>query len=153
MSAAIDLVVTRTIDAPVDAVWRAFTDHLSEWWCPRPWTTEVVALDLRPGGRSAMVMRGPAGEEHAMEGVFLEVVPARRIVFTDAYRSGWEPQGPFMTAIMEFTPEGDRTLYRGTARHWTAEAKAQHEAMGFEAGWGTVAMQLEEVARRITAGG
>ena len=149
---AFELTVERLLDAPVDAVWRAWTEHLAEWWCPRPWTTELIEQDLRPGGRSAMVMRGPNGEEHALEGVILEVVPARKVVFTDAYRAGWEPQTPFMTGIIEFAPEGNRTRYIGRARHWTLEAKARHEAMGFADGWAKVAEQLEAVARRIAAG-
>ena len=151
MSGEYELTVERLIDAPVDAVWRAWTDHLTEWWCPKPWTTEVIEMDMKPGGRSAMVMRGPNGEEHPMEGVFLEVVPARRIVFTDAYKAGWIPQPPFFTGFMEFTPEGDKTRYIGRARHWTAEAYEQHKAMGFVDGWGKVAEQLEEVAKRVAA--
>lgn len=151
-AAAHELSVTRLIDAPVDAVWRAFTDHLTEWWCPKPWTTEVISFDLVPGGRSAMIMRGPNGEGgEAMEGVFLDVVPARRVVFTDAFKEGWVPQGPFMVGFFEFEPEGEKTRYRAGARHWTAEDKAKREAMGFEQGWAVVAEQLETVARRIAA--
>lgn len=145
-----ELWITRLIDAPRAAVWRAWTGHLAEWWCPRPWTTEIVAQDLRPGGRSAMIMRGPDGGESPMEGVFLEVVPAERVVFTDAFRAGWLPQEPFFVGIMEFADEDGRTRYTAGARHWTAEAKQRHEAMGFAQGWSKVAEQLEEVARRIT---
>ena len=144
-----ELWITRLIDAPREAVWRAWTDHLAEWWCPKPWTTEIVEQDLRPGGRSAMILRGPNGEESPMEGVFLEVVPAERIVFTDAFKAGWLPQGPFFVGIMEFADEDGRTRYTAGGRHWTAEAKQRHEAMGFTEGWSKVAEQLEEVARRI----
>ena len=45
------------------------TERLSEWWCPKPRTTEIVELDWRPGGRNAMVMRGPNGEESRIEDV------------------------------------------------------------------------------------
>ena len=148
-----ELSVTRLIDAPVDAVWKCYTDHLEEWWCPLPWTTELLEFDLRAGGRSAMIMRGPGGEEHQQEGVFLEVVPLKRIVFTDAYKAGWVPHAPFMTGFFEFDAQGDKTLYTGKARHWTEEAYRQHEAMGFVDGWGKVAEQLEEVAKRVVAGG
>lgn len=147
--APFELAIRRTIDAPVAAVWRAWTDHLTEWWCPRPWRTEVIEHDLRPGGRSAMVMHGPAGERHEMEGVVLEVVPLRRIVFTDAFRAGWIPQKPFMLGFFDFTDLGAQTGYHAGARHWDAESYAQHQAMGFEAGWSAVADQLEQVARRI----
>ncbi|NNM78679.1 SRPBCC family protein [Sphingomonas sp. ID1715] len=141
-----ELSITRLIDAPPETVWRVWTERTEEWFCPKPWRVEIQEQDLRPGGRSAMVMHGPAGEEMPMEGVFLEVVPGRRIVSTDAFKAGWQPQGPFMVAITEFEPEGDKTRYRATARHWTEEARQQHEAMGFQGGWGKVAEQLAQLA-------
>lgn len=145
------LSIERVIDAPVAAVWRAWTEHLAEWWCPRPWTTELQELDLRAGGRFATVMRGPDGEEFGGESVFLDVVPERRVVFTNAIAPGWRPQSqpPLFIGVFEFEPDGDRTRYRASARHWREEDKSNHEAMGFEAGWGAVAAQLEEVARRL----
>lgn len=151
-SAIHELSVTRLIDAPRDAVWRAWTERLTEWWCPKPWTTEIIEYDMRPGGRSAMVMRGPNGEESAMEGVFLEVIPAEKVVFSNAFTAGWVPQTPFMVGIMTFADEDGKTRYTGTARHWDEETMRQHEAMGFTDGWGVVAEQLEAVAKDIAAG-
>ena len=144
-----ELAVERLIDAPVEAVWRAYTDHLGEWFCPKPWRAEIVEMDLRAGGRAMITMHGPNGEVMPNDGVYLEVVPLRKIVFTDAFRAGWIPQGPFMVGFMEFTPMNDKTQYRAGARHWTAEALEQHKAMGFEQGWGTVAAQLEVVAKEL----
>ena len=146
MSAENELSVTRLIDAPVDLVWRIATERLTEWWCPKPWTTEIVEQDWRPGGRSAMVMRGPEGEEHPMEGVFLEVTPGKRFVFTDAFKVGWIPQTAFMVGWFEFADEGGKTRYTAGARHWSEEALKQHEAMGFVEGWGKVAEQLAALA-------
>ena len=144
-----ELWVEKLIDAPIDAVWKAWTEHLEEWWCPRPWTTELIELDLRPGGRTAMLMRGPNGEENPIEGVTLEVIPGRKIIWTDAFKAGWAPNAPFMVGTWEFTPQGDQTLYRGSARHWSDETYEQHNAMGFEQGWGVAADQLEAVAKRV----
>lgn len=144
-----ELSIERLMHAPVAALWRAYTDHLGEWFCPPPWRAEVVAMDLRAGGRSAVTMYGPDGEVMPNDGVYLEVVPERRIVFTDAFTGDWNPAGPFMVGGFEFEPRGEQTLYRGWARHWTEEAHAQHEAMGFAEGWGKVAEQWETVARRI----
>ncbi|MFL0413149.1 SRPBCC family protein [uncultured Sphingomonas sp.] len=144
-----ELRITRLIDAPVSTVWRAWTDHFTEWFVPRPWTVELVEMDLRPGGRSAMIMRGPDGEENPSEGVYLEVVPEQRIVSTDAFAPGWVPQGPFMLRIDEFADEGGNTRYNAIARHWTEDARDQHAAMGFEPGWNAATDQLEEVVRRI----
>ena len=146
-----ELVIERLMDAPASALWKAYTDHLSEWFCPKPWRAEPVEMDMRAGGRSSVTMYGPNGEVMPNDGVYLEVIPERLIVFTDAFTHGWNPAGPFMVGSFEFEPQGDKTLFRGRARHWTAEAKAQHEAMGFTTGWGVMAEQWEAVAKRIAA--
>lgn len=146
-----ELLIERVMDVPASALWRAYTDRLNDWFCPPPWRAELVEMDLRPGGRSAVTMHGPNGEVMPNEGVYLEVVPERLIVFTDAFTVGWDPAGPFMVGSFELEPQGGRTLFRGRARHWTAEAKQQHEAMGFRDGWGKMAEQWEAVAKRIAA--
>lgn len=74
------------------------------------------------------------------------MVPNRSIVFTDAFAAGWMPQKAFMVGFVTLTPEGAGTRYRAGARHWDEEACRQHEAMGFAAGWSTVADQLAELA-------
>jgi uncharacterized protein YndB with AHSA1/START domain len=146
-----ELSVSRHIDAPVEAVWRAWTDHQAEWLCPAPWRAEIETMDLRAGGRSRATYHGPDGEAMPFEGLYLEVIPGRLVVATDAIGPGWQPQGPFMIRLDAFEPAGDGTRYTATARHWTAEAKAQHAAMGFGAGWGASADQLAAVARRLAA--
>lgn len=151
MADGYELSVTRHIDAPRAVVWRAFVERTAEWWCPKPWTTEIVEQDYRAGGRSAMIMRGPGGEEAPQEGVFLEVRPAELVVFTDAFAAGWMPQGPFMLGMFRFEDEDGGTRYTGTARHWTEEAYKQHQEMGFEQGWGVVADQLAAIAEAMAA--
>ncbi len=144
-----ELKIERVIDAPVATVWRAWTEHFADWFVPRPWSVEVIEQDLRAGGRSAMVMRGPDGEENPIEGVYLEVVPERRIVSTDALLPGWVPAGPFMVRIDDFAADGEKTRYTALARHWTQEARDQHAEMGFDAGWNAATDQLEEVVARL----
>ncbi len=145
MSDDLTLSVTIHIEAPPETVWAVLTTRQEEWWCPRPWRVEIVEQDWRPGGRASMTMHGPNGEVMPNEGVFLEVVPGRRYVVTDAFTAGWHPAGPFMVGIWEITPEGTGTRYTGSARHWSAEAYEQHKTMGFEQGWGIVARQLKDV--------
>ena len=142
MSEMHELSVTRLIAAPREKVWRIWTERLPEWWCPKPWTTEIIQQDLRPGGRSALVMHGPNGERSDMEGVVLEVTPGERVVFTNAFTAGWVPQAPFMVGLFTFADEGEGTRYTAAARHWDADTKAKHEAMGFHPGWDIVAGQL-----------
>ena len=88
------LTLTRIIDAPPAKVFEAWTtpELLTQWFAPKPWTTPTVELDLRPGGRSNFTMRGPDGEESPNEGVYLEIVPNRKIVFTDAFTEGFAPK-------------------------------------------------------------
>ncbi|WP_426165565.1 SRPBCC domain-containing protein [Sandarakinorhabdus sp. DWP1-3-1] len=153
MAEAHELSVSHHIAAPPAVVWRAFTEHLTEWWCPRPWTSEIRALEWRPGGAFDIAMKGPDGEGGGGAGVVLEVTPERRFVFTSALAPGWQPQEDFkMVGIFEFAPAADGgTDYRATARHWDEATKQTHEAMGFATGWGAVAVQLAEVAERLDA--
>lgn len=140
-----ELVLTRLIDAPRAAVFRAWTDPdlLKRWFAPRPYTTPVAELDVRPGGASLVVMRSPEGREMPNRGVYLDVVENERLVFTDAYTQAWEPSPkPFMTVILTFEDEGGGTRYTARVRHWTAADREAHEAMGFHEGWGRCADQL-----------
>jgi uncharacterized protein YndB with AHSA1/START domain len=107
-------------------------------------------LDLRPGGSSIITMRSPEGQEFPNSGVYLEVVPNRKLVFTDAYTSAWAPsEKPFFTAILTFEDEDGKTRYTATARHWNTDDKTAHEKMGFHEGWGTCAAQLEALAATL----
>ena len=150
-----DLVLTRLIDAPAATLYRCWTDPelMKQWFVPKPWTIARVELDLRPGGGSLVVMRDPEGKEYPNAGVYLEVVPERKLECTDAYTAGWVPtEKPFMTAIVTFEPEGEggrQTRYTAIARHWTEEARKQHEAMGFHTGWGICADQLAALAATL----
>lgn len=148
-----DLVLERVLNAPRAAIWRCWTEPalIRTWFCPKPWHVSDARIDLRPGGEFFTVMNGPAGERFENLGVFLDIVPGERLIFTDAFVPGWRPNGkPFMTAsiVLSDTDDG-RTDYVARAMHWNAETKAQHEAMGFHQGWGTAADQLEALARTL----
>lgn len=145
-----ELVLERIIDAPPSAVWRCWTEPqlLEQWFCPKPWHASDARIDLKPGGEFSAVMHGPEGEAFPSTGVFLAVEPNRRLVTTDAFLPGWLPSArAFMCTEMTFeeTPDG-KTKYTATARHWSTEARTEHEAMGFHEGWGKAAEQLEALA-------
>ncbi|WP_420142548.1 SRPBCC family protein [Sphingomonas sp.] len=147
-----ELSVTALIEASPAEVYRVWIERLAEWWCPRPWMTEVVAIDPRPGGVFHTILRGPEGEANDLMGVFLDVVPGERIVTTDAFGPGWVPQVPFMVGLWTFAEEGDHTRYTATARHWNADTLRQHEAMGFHDGWSQATAQLKALVERGKAG-
>ncbi len=148
-----DLVLSRVIDAPPEKIYRAWTEPalLRRWFAPRPWITPQAELDVRPGGASLVVMRDPEGNDYPNHGLYLEVVPNRRLVFTDAFVAAWEPSKttPFMTVILTFEESGRGTLYTATVRHWTIADRERHEAMGFHDGWGRCADQMAEVVARL----
>lgn len=151
MTDLFELSVTRQIKASPKVVWRAFIDHATEWFTPRPWTTPSVDYDLRPGGRADVVMQSPEGETHAYRGVVLAVEPGRRLVTTGAMTEGWVPQPGDMNFVRidTFEADGDGTRYTAQARHWDEKAVQAHRDMGFEPGWGAAADQLAEVAERL----
>lgn len=148
-----ELRLELTLNAPRDKVWRCWTEMplLDQWYCPRPWRAVFSEVDLRAGGTTRCVMKGPGGESHESNGVYLEVVPERRLVFTDAYTQGWVPAGePFFTGIIELEDDGNGgTRYTAIARHWTADASRRHAEMGFHDGWTAAARQLEALAATL----
>lgn len=144
-----ELVLTRDVDLPREKIWRAWTDPelMKQWFVPRPWTISKVERDLRPGGACLVVMRSPDGQEFPNPGVYLEVVPNEKLVFTDAYIRPWEPSAnPFMTVVLTLDDlGGGRTRYTARAMHWTAENRQKHEEMGFFPGWNKCLDQLIEL--------
>jgi uncharacterized protein YndB with AHSA1/START domain len=147
-----ELVLTRLIDAPPEKLFRAWTDPdlLRQWFAPLPYTTPIAELDVRAGGSSLIVMRGPDGTEMPLPGVYLEVVENERLVFTNAYTKAWEPSDkPFMTAIITFVNEGGKTRYTARVLHWTVADREAHEKMGFHKGWSQCADQLADLVATI----
>jgi len=63
MTQETDLVLERTLDAPIDLVWEAYTnpEHIKQWFAPRPYQISEIDLDLKPGGIFRIRMVGPDG--------------------------------------------------------------------------------------------
>ena len=148
-----EMSFTRLLDTRADKLFRCWTtpELIKQWFAPRPYATPVAEVELRVGGRNNIVMKSPEGQEIPCPGTYLEIVPNRKIVFTDAFTGDWIPRegAPFMVAIVTFEPEGEKTRYTATVRHWTEEDRARHEQMGFHQGWGQAASQLEALAKTI----
>ena len=147
------LTLTRTLQASRAAVWRCWTEPelLEQWFCPKPWYVTDAKIDLQPGGEFACTMNGPDGERFPTHGVILRVVPEQKLITTDAFLPGWVPsERAFMTSEITLADApGGHTTYTAVARHWSAEARAEHEAMGFHEGWGAAADQLEALAQSL----
>jgi uncharacterized protein YndB with AHSA1/START domain len=162
MASELDLVLERTLDAPVDLVWKAYTEpaYLKQWFAPRPYEISECELDLKPGGIFRIRMVGPDGFDtgHGNAGCVLEVVEGRKLAWTSALGPDYRPaemategcESFPMTAIVSFEDAGNgKTSYKAVALHANAADRDKHAAMGFNEGWGTVAGQLEEFAREL----
>ncbi|CAN7590888.1 SRPBCC family protein [Phenylobacterium sp. LjRoot219] len=142
---ALDLVLEREIDVPVELVWKAWTtpEHLREWFAPKPWAITDCSVDLRPGGVMNFVMRSPDGQEFPNTSCYLEITPFERLVMTDTLQAGYRPSAnPFFTAVVEMARHGSGARYRAIAIHGDAATRQKHEEMGFHDGWGTVLTQM-----------
>lgn len=147
-----DLSFTRILAVPRQLVWDCWTEprHIPHFFIPAPHRVTAVEIDLRVGGRFNTRFEVD-GNEMDNRGVYLELVPGRKLVFTDTYTEGWKPAPePFMTAILllEDAAEGG-TSYTAIARHRSAESRKAHADMGFFDGWGTVVTQLETYAKGL----
>jgi uncharacterized protein YndB with AHSA1/START domain len=148
----LDLVLTREINAPRNILFECWTQerHIPHFFVPKPHKVIACKIDLRVGGAFNTTF-DVDGTEMANTGVWLEVVPNEKLVFTDAYSEGWKPAPePFMTAIILLEDlGGGRTKYTAIARHRNKQTAESHKAMGFYDGWGTVVSQLEDYARGL----
>jgi uncharacterized protein YndB with AHSA1/START domain len=148
----LDLVLERTVDVSPELVWMAWTqpEQLKQWFTPAPWKTVDCEIDLRPGGAFRTVMRSPEGEDVSNVGCYLEIVPNRKLVWTDALEAGFRPsrQNPHLlfhfTAAILLEPEGSGTRYTALVMHADEGGREKHESLGFHEGWGTALEQLVE---------
>lgn len=78
------LTLVRRIKAPPARVWAAITrpDLMLQWWGPDAGPTLSVVADVRPGGQFSVVFRLLTGDEHNPTGIYREVVPEKKLVFT-----------------------------------------------------------------------
>jgi uncharacterized protein YndB with AHSA1/START domain len=81
------LEITRIFDAPRELVWQAWTDpqHLMRWWGPQHFTSPACTVDLRVGGKYHFCMRSAEGQDFWNTGVFREIVPPEKLVYTDSF--------------------------------------------------------------------
>lgn len=128
------LHLARTFAATREAVFRAWTDPeaLKRWWGPAGYATPSAEVDLRVGGRYRLGMRKlPDGEVFYLSGVFREVRPPERLVYT--WRWEAEPELGETRVTVEFRDRGGSTEVVLTHEFFpNADVRQQHEH-----GWGS----------------
>lgn len=140
-----ELRITRLYDAPVSAVWAAWTDpdQVAQWWGPRGFTLTTHSKDLRPGGAWVYTMHGPDGTDYANKTVYHEVEPQRRLVYD---HGGGDDRPPLFRVTVEFTEVRGKTRMEMTMTLPTPEAAAETRAFvkkaGGDATWDRLAEHL-----------
>ena len=100
--------LTRVYDAPMRAVWDAWTNpaQVEQWWGPRGFTLTTHARDLRPGGVWRFTMHGPDGVDYPNVTRYLVVEPPKRLVYdhggSDEMVSLFQPVGVLATVRVGF---------------------------------------------------
>jgi uncharacterized protein YndB with AHSA1/START domain len=126
--------LARTFDAPLSLVWKVYSDkeHLAKWWGPKGFEWVSGGLDFRPGGLFHYGMRAPNG--HIMWGKFnyREIVPMKKIVFTNSFsdEAGMTTRAPFAANFplevlntVEFSEAGGKTTLHMTGTPFNASDK------------------------------
>ena len=131
------VVITRVFDAPRALVWRAWTEPkmLGEWFGPRHFTASVPELDLRVGGALRIVMHGPDGNDYPMQGVFREIVPPARLVFSNI---ALDNDGNHLLegeTVVTLTEAGGKTTLTMTSHMVGLVPIAPRMLAGMEVGW------------------
>jgi len=110
---ALELAYERIFAAPPERVFHAWTDAgvLARWWGPKSFTIPEVSLDVRVGGAWMTLMRAPDGAEYRVGGVYREIDPPRRLVFTWAWLNDGV-RGHETTVTVEFEAARGGTLMR-----------------------------------------
>ncbi|MGE5640005.1 MAG: SRPBCC family protein [Clostridia bacterium] len=109
------LVLERTFAVAPEKVWRAWTqpEAISRWFGPGgPQPVSRAELDVRPGGRFRICFGGADGNEHEAAGVYKEVVPNRKLVFTWTWPRTTPERESVVTITLEKAGEGTRFVFR-----------------------------------------
>jgi uncharacterized protein YndB with AHSA1/START domain len=129
----LEIVMTREFQAPRRLVYEAFTrpEHLKRWWGPRYLELSVCEVDLREGGSWRFVQRAPDGQEFGFRGVYQEIAPPERLVYTFIFEP--MPEHDAVVTIV-FEERNGRTTLRQTTRHKTKFGRDGHLNAGMEEG-------------------
>jgi uncharacterized protein YndB with AHSA1/START domain len=143
-----ELVIERSFDAPRELVWMAYTEpeRIAQWFGPRGFTTDVLTMDVRPGGSWHYCMRSAEWGDAWGLARYREVVPPERLVYEDLFSNeeGTPADGmPVSTVTVTFTEQGGRTLMTSHTLFESAEDRDKTLEMGMEQGMTETLDRLE----------
>jgi len=128
-----EIVITRVFNAPPRLVFEAWTrpEHVRHWYGTKDLTLVTCQIDLRPGGAYRYELRDASGQEYAFSGVYREVVPYSRLIYTDSFEGM-----PGHEALVTLTLEEDDGKTRLVSRslYQTVQVRDAHIRSGMEQG-------------------
>jgi uncharacterized protein YndB with AHSA1/START domain len=124
------LTLKRRLKAPPEKVFAAWTDpaKLKSWFGPGYVEALIAEADVRVGGRFHIVMRSSDGEEHDVSGVYREVEPNQKLVFTWAWKS-MPGRESLVTVLIK--PDGQETLLKLTHEQFFDEPARDRHRQGW----------------------
>lgn len=136
------LTIERTLQAPVQLVWKAWTqsEHIAKWWAPKGMELNIISHDFKVGGSWKYAMIMPNGGEFIAEGTYAEIVDLKKIISS----ADFKPMTVGVEIQAIFEEDGDKTMFTFHVVHPTEEYCKQQEEMGSMNGWGSVFSALEE---------
>ncbi len=127
------LSIVRKLDAAPGKVWRAITEPemLKRWMAPSDdFRIPVAEAELRVGGRYHIIMNAPDGEVHDVSGVYREIVPSRKLVYTWAWKSTPERESVVTIELRASGSGTELTLKHEQFADAGARDRHQHGWMG-----------------------
>ena len=141
-----EIRITRVYDAPVRAVWDAWTDpeQVAKWWGPRGFTLTTHSKDLRPGGSWVYTMHGPDGTDYPNKTPYLEVEECAKLVYD---HGGNDDRPPLFRVQVLFSENDGKTTMEMCMTMATPEAAEEIgkfiKKAGGNATWDRLAEYLE----------
>jgi uncharacterized protein YndB with AHSA1/START domain len=130
-----EIVFTRTFARPRHLLFEAWTkpEHLRHWYGCEGSSITLCEADLRPGGQWRRVMRMPDGSEHPFHGVYRDILPNERLVYTECYEMPSIGSPEWLTTVLFEDVEG-LTKLTHSILHNSKEVRDGHLQAGIEAG-------------------
>ena len=144
---------TRFFARPAQLLFHAWTqpEHVRRWYGCQDSTIVKCEIDLRVGGAWQIVMRMPDGNDHPFKGVYREIVPGEKLVYTESYDVEWLGRPRWLTIVNFDTVEGG-TVLTHTVRHDSREARDGHLQSGMETGEAHMLQRLDAQVLRLASG-
>lgn len=151
-----ELTVSRTFDAPIGLVWKAWTEAelLDQWWAPQPWKSKTKMMEFKPGGQRLYAMCGPDGEEHWGLTTYGSIHKPQSFSGQDAFcdaEGQVNPALPVAEFLNRFEDKGQATTVIAITKYASEEHLRQVIDMGMKEGLSMAYENLDSLMERLQA--